>query len=232
MRGFCHCCRGALAIGAVPLFAQPATQAKPAAPATPGQTGAAGRTTQASAPAPAQPAAPASAARAVPAGREDRICEPAGGGSVVRRRQGGQAPRCEALTQKKQAEIADKTKALQASQQKAADRRQRHERTRARGALERRSIVRRARARAPATGRARRTSTSSAGAEGEFRRRCFPCCGSSRSRRGLHLLLNVPSETVIWGADGLDLTLEAVARAGRRRQAWQAPNCQVLNARC
>jgi hypothetical protein len=47
----------------------------------------------------------------------------------------------------------------------------------------------------------------------------FPCCSSS-IEKGLHLLLNVPSETVIWGADGLDLTLEAVKKldaAGKRR---------------
>ena len=48
--------------------------------------------------------------------------------------------------------------------------------------------------------------------QGEFQKKMFPVLQQLSIEKGLHLLLNVPSETVIWGADGLDLTLEAVKK--------------------
>jgi Skp family chaperone for outer membrane proteins len=117
----------------------------------------------------------------------------------------------QALTQKKQAEIADKTKALQANQQKLQTGGSVMN-EQARGALEK-EIDRQTREleRLQQDAQADLNELQQE-LQGEFQKKMFPVLQQLSIEKGLHLLLNVPSETVIWGADGLDLTLEAVKK--------------------
>jgi Skp family chaperone for outer membrane proteins len=212
MRGFAIAAVGAFAIGAAPLFAQPATPAKPAAPATQAKPAppAAPPKPAAPVPAPAQPATPPPPPAPFPQGAKVAYVNLQ---AVAQLSVEGKAAnaKVQALTQKKQAEIADKTKALQASQQKLQtggsvmnDQ--------ARGALEK-EIDRQTREleRLQQDAQADLNELQQE-LQAEFQKKMFPVLQQLSIEKGLHLLLNVPSETVIWGADGLDLTLEAVKK--------------------
>ena len=212
MRGFAIAAVGVLAIGAAPLFAQTATQAKPAAPATqakPAPPAAPPKPAPAPA-APAQPATPPPPPAPFPQGAKVAYVNLQ---AVAQLSIDGKAAnaKVQALTQKKQAEIADKTKALQASQQKLQtggsvmnDQ--------ARGTLEK-EIDRQTREleRLQQDAQADLNELQQE-LQAEFQKKMFPVLQQLSVEKGLHLLLNVPSETVIWGADGLDLTLEAVKK--------------------
>jgi len=209
MRGFAIAAVGAFAIGAAPLFAQPATPAKPAAPATQAKPAPPAAPPK-PAPAPAQPAAPPPPPAPFPQGAKVAYVNLQ---AVAQLSVEGKAAnaKVQALTQKKQAEIADKTKALQASQQKLQtggsvmnDQ--------ARGALEK-EIDRQTREleRLQQDAQADLNELQQE-LQAEFQKKMFPVLQQLSIEKGLHLLLNVPSETVIWGADGLDLTLEAVKK--------------------
>ena len=66
----------------------------------------------------------------------------------------------------------------------------------------------------------------------EFQKMVFPVLQQLGVEKGLHLLLNVPNETVIWGAEGLDLTLEAVKKLDRHQAVipkCQSAKCKMLN---
>jgi len=210
MRGFAIAASVALAIGAVPLFAQPAPQAKPAAPATQAKPAQPAVPPKPVPPAPAQPAAPPPPPAPFPQGAKVAYVNLQ---AVAQLSVDGKAAnaKVQALTQKKQAEIADKTKALQASQQKLQtggsvmnDQ--------ARGALEK-EIDRQTREleRLQQDAQADLNELQQE-LQAEFQKKVFPVLQQLATEKGLHLLLNVPSETVIWGADGLDLTLEAVKK--------------------
>ena len=211
MRGFAIAASVALAIGAVPLFAQPAAQAKPAAPATQAKPAQPAVPPKPAPPAAAQPAAPPPAPPApFPQGAKVAYVNLQ---AVAQLSVEGKAAnaKVQALTQKKQAEIADKTKALQASQQKLQtggsvmnDQ--------ARGTLEK-EIDRQTREleRLQQDAQADLNELQQE-LQAEFQKKMFPVLQQLSIEKGLHLLLNVPSETVIWGADGLDLTLEAVKK--------------------
>jgi outer membrane protein len=210
MRGFAIAASVAFAIGAVPLFAQPAPQAKPAAPATQAKPAQPAVPPKPVPPAPAQPAAPLPPPAPFPQGAKVAYVNLQ---AVAQLSVDGKAAnaKVQALTQKKQAEIADKTKALQASQQKLQtggsvmnDQ--------ARGALEK-EIDRQTREleRLQQDAQADLNELQQE-LQAEFQKKVFPVLQQLATEKGLHLLLNVPSETVIWGADGLDLTLEAVKK--------------------
>lgn len=212
MRGFVIASL-ALALGAAPLFAQ---QPSPQAPAKPAP--AAGQKP------PAPPAAP-------PAVQKPPVAPPAQAPTppvLVPFPQGAKvayvnlqaiaqlsadgktaATRVQQLAQKKQTEVADKTKGLQAAQQKLqtggtvmSDQ--------ARAQLEK-DIERQTREleRFQQDAQAELNDLQQE-VQNEFQRKVYPVLQQLATEKGLHLLLNVPNETVVWGADGLDLTLEAV----------------------
>jgi Skp family chaperone for outer membrane proteins len=54
-------------------------------------------------------------------------------------------------------------------------------------------------------------------AQTAFQQRVFPVLDEVGKEKGLHLLFNVPSDTVIWGAEGLDLTQEVVRKLDARK---------------
>jgi Skp family chaperone for outer membrane proteins len=202
MRGLAIAASVGFVIGASPLFAQTAAPVKPVPPA-----------------AQAKPALPAPAAPA-PAALPTPPPFPQGAKvayvnlqAVAQLSAEGKAAnaKVQALTQKKQAEIAEKSKALQASQQKlqtgAAVMNDQ-----ARSVLEK-DIDRQTREleRLQQDAQADLTELQQE-LQAEFQKKVFPVLQEIASERGLHLLLNVPNETVIWGADGLDLTLDAVKK--------------------
>jgi Skp family chaperone for outer membrane proteins len=212
MRGFAIAASVALAIGAVPLFAQPAAQAKPAAPATQAKPAPPAVPPKPAPPAvaPAQPAPPLPPPAPFPQGAKVAYVNLQ---AVAQLSVEGKAAnaKVQELTKKKQAEIAEKTKALQASQQKLQtggsvmnDQ--------ARAALEK-EIDRQTREleRLQQDAQADLNELQQE-LQAEFQKKMFPVLQQLSIEKGLHLLLNVPSETVIWGADGLDLTLEAVKK--------------------
>ena len=211
MRGFAIAASVALATGAMPLFAQPAAQAKPAAPATQAKPAQPAVPPKPAPPAaPAQPAAPPPPPVPFPQGAKVAYVNLQ---AVAQLSVEGKAAnaKVQELTKKKQAEIAEKTKALQAGQQKLQtggsvmnDQ--------ARAALEK-EIDRQTREleRLQQDAQADLTELQQE-LQAEFQKKMFPVLQQLSIEKGLHLLLNVPSETVIWGADGLDLTLEAVKK--------------------
>jgi Skp family chaperone for outer membrane proteins len=211
MRGFAIAASVALAIGAVPLFAQPATQAKPAAPATQAKPAQPAVPPKPAPPAAAQPAAPPPAPPApFPQGAKVAYVNLQ---AVAQLSVEGKAAnaKVQALTQKKQAEIADKTKALQASQQKlqtGGSVKNDQERATLEKEIDRQTReLERLQQDAQAD-----LNELQQELQAEFQKKMFPVLQQLSIEKGLHLLLNVPSETVIWGADGLDLTLEAVKK--------------------
>ena len=210
MRGFAIAVLGVLAIGAAPLLAQPAAQAKPAAPATQAKPAPPAVPPKPTPPPPAQPATPPPPPAPFPQGAKVAYVNLQAVAQLSIEGKAANA-KVQALTQKKQAEIADKTKALQASQQKLQtggsvmnDQ--------ARATLEK-EIDRQTREleRLQQDAQADLTELQQE-LQAEFQKKMFPVLQQLSTEKGLHLLLNVPSETVIWGADGLDLTLEAVKK--------------------
>lgn len=206
MRGFAIAASVAFALAAVPLSAQPAAPAKPAPPAAPAKPAPPAQ------PAPA-PAAPAQAPQPPPPFPQGAKVGYVNLQAVAQLSAEGKAAnaKVQAMTQKKQAEIADRTKALQASQQKLQtgvsvmnDQ--------ARAVLEK-DIDRQTREleRLQQDAQADLTELQQE-LQAEFQKKVFPVLQQIATEKGLHLLLNVPNETVIWGADGLDLTLEAVKK--------------------
>lgn len=211
MRGFAITASLALALGAAPLFAQ---QPAPQAPAKPAP--AAGQKP------PAPPAAPPAVQKppVAPPPQAPPVLVPFPQGAkvayvnlqaIAQLSADGKtaATRVQQLAQKKQTEVADKTKALQAAQQKLqtggtvmSDQ--------ARAQLEK-DIERQTREleRFQQDAQAELNDLQQE-VQNEFQRKVYPVLQQLATEKGLHLLLNVPNETVVWGADGLDLTLEAV----------------------
>jgi Skp family chaperone for outer membrane proteins len=116
-----------------------------------------------------------------------------------------------AFTQKKQGEVAEKQKALQAAQQKLQ--------TgggvmseQARGQLEK-DIERQTRdlerAQQDAQGEINEITQE---VQQEFNKKLFPILTQLSEEKGLHLLFSATDAGLIWAADGLDLTLEAVKK--------------------
>ncbi|OFW29922.1 MAG: hypothetical protein A3H97_03810 [Acidobacteria bacterium RIFCSPLOWO2_02_FULL_65_29] len=200
MRGFALAASFALLVSGAPTLAQtpaqPAT-AKPAAPAP-------------AAPAAAQPVPPAKPPAPFPQGAKlgyvylQQIAALSSDGKAAQ-------AKVSAFTQKKQTEMAEKTKALQASQQKLqtgggvmSDA--------ARAQLER-DIERQQRdlERLQQDAQADINELTQE-VQAEFNKRLFPILEQMANEKGLHLLFSATDAGLIWAADGLDLTLDAVKK--------------------
>ena len=213
MRGFALAVSIGFLVTGVSAFAQAPAQPAPAKPT--GQAPA----TQAPAPAKPAPTAPAPAAAPAPAPKPPAPFPQGAKVGFVYLQQiaalsaEGKAAQAKvtAFTQNKQKELADKQKALQGSQQKLQTGGSVMN-EQARGALEK-EIDRQTREleRLQQDAQADLNELQQE-LQGEFQKKMFPVLQQLSIEKGLHLLLNVPSETVIWGADGLDLTLEAVKK--------------------
>jgi Skp family chaperone for outer membrane proteins len=121
------------------------------------------------------------------------------------------AGRVQQLTQKKQAEIAEKTKALQAQQQKletsggvlSEQARIQLERDIERQNRELERLQQDAQA---------ELNDLQQSLQEEFQKKLIPILGALSGEKGLHFLFSAADAGLIWAADGLDLTAEAVKR--------------------
>jgi Skp family chaperone for outer membrane proteins len=206
MKGVAVAASLALALSAAPLRAQaPAQPPKPAGqpPAAPPKP----------APAPAAPAAPAPAPKPpapFPQGAKVAYVYLQQIAALSNEGKAAQA-KVTAFTQKKQSEVAEKQKALQAAQQKLQ--------TgggvmseQARGQLEK-DIERQTRdlERAQQDAQAEINELTQE-VQQEFNKKLFPILTQLSEEKGLHLLFSATDAGLIWAADGLDLTLEAVKK--------------------
>jgi Skp family chaperone for outer membrane proteins len=217
MRGFAFAAPLALALSVAPAFAQtpvqPARQAQPAParpaappPAQPAQTG----------PAPAQrPPAPFPQGAKVAYVYLQQIAALSSEGKAAQ-------AKVAAFTQKKQAEVADKTKALQANQQKLQT---------GAGVM---SDVARAQLENDITRQQRDLERLQQDAQGdvteltqqvqaEFNKKLFPILEQLSLEKGLNLLFSAQDAGLIWAADGLDLTMDAVRKLNEVTAAGTAP---------
>jgi len=216
MRGFVIAASLAMVLSAAPGFAQaPAGQAKPAAPSA--------QAKPAAPPAPAAPAAPAAQAPAprppvpFPQGAKvafvnlQVIAQLSADGKVA-------AQRVNALTQKKQAEIAEKSKALQGNQTKLqtgggvmSDA--------ARGQLEKeieRQTRELERLQQDAQAELQELQTD---LQNEFQKKLLPILEALSKEKGLHFLFSGADAGLIWAEPGLDLTEDAVKKLDAAEKA-------------
>jgi Skp family chaperone for outer membrane proteins len=203
MRGFALVASVALALNAAPAFAQaPVPAPRPAQPAP----------ARPAAPPPAQPG-PTPAQRPpapFPQGAKvayvylQQVAALSGEGKAAQ-------TRVTTLTQKKQTEVADKTKALQASQQKLQT---------GGGVM---SDVARAQLEKDIERQQRDLERLQQDAQGEiteltqevqaeFNKKLFPILEQLSIEKGLHLLFSAQDAGLIWASDGLDLTMDAVKK--------------------
>jgi len=116
-----------------------------------------------------------------------------------------------ALTQKKQAEVADKQKALQAAQQKLQTGGGVMSET-ARGQLEK-DIDRQTRDLERLNQDAQADINElTQEVQAEFNKKLFPILQALSEEKQLHLLFSATDAGLIWAAEGLDLTMEAVKK--------------------
>ena len=204
MRGFALAAPLCLALSAAPAFAQqprpvqPAP-ARPAAPPPPAQPPAS------QAPTPAQrPPAPFPQGAKVAYVYLQQIAAVSSEGKAAQ-------AKVTAFTQRKQAEVAEKTKALQASQQKLQT---------GGGVL---SDVARALLEKDIERQQRDLERLQQDAQGEitektqevqadFNKKLFPILEQLSVEKGLHLLFSAQDAGLIWAENGLDLTMEAVKK--------------------
>jgi len=203
MRGFALAASLALALSAAPAFAQQPRPAQPA-PARP------------AAPPPAQPPAqtlPTPAQRPpapFPQGAKVAYVYLQQIAALSSEGKAAQAT-VTAFTQKKQVEVADRTKALQASQQKLQT---------GGGVM---SDVARAQLEKDIERQQRDLERLQQDAQGEitektqevqadFNKKLFPILEQLSVEKGLHLLFSAQDAGLIWAADGLDLTMDAVKK--------------------
>jgi outer membrane protein len=200
MRGFVIAASLGMLLSTAPGFAQaPAGQAKPVAPAP-----------APAAPAPApQPAAPQPPAP-FPQGAKvayvnlQQIAQLSVDGKAA-------AGKVNALTQKKQAEIAEKSKALQGNQTKLQTGGSVMSDT-ARGQLEK-EVDRQQREleRLQQDAQAELNELQQ-DLQGEFQKKLLPVLEQLAKEKGLHFLFSGADAGLIWAEPGLDLTLEAVKK--------------------
>ena len=203
MRGFAVAASLALALSAAPAFAQQPRPAQPA-PARP------------AAPPPAQPPAqtlPTPAQRPpapFPQGAKVAYVYLQQIAALSSEGKAAQAT-VTAFTQKKQVEVADRTKALQASQQKLQT---------GGGVM---SDVARAQLEKDIERQQRDLERLQQDAQGDitektqevqadFNKKLFPILEQLSVEKGLHLLFSAQDAGLIWAADGLDLTMDAVKK--------------------
>jgi outer membrane protein len=205
MRGFVFVATLAFALSGLPGYAagQAAAGAKPAAPAP-------------RPPAQSPPAAPAAPAPQLPPPAPfpqgarhayvnlQLIAQLSADGKVA-------ATKVNALTQKKQAELGEKTKALQANQQKLQSSGNVMSDA-ARGQLER-DIERQQRdlEREQQDAQAELNYLQQE-LQGEFQKKLLPVLEALAKEKGLQMLFSAADAGLIWAEPGLDLTQEAVKR--------------------
>jgi outer membrane protein len=211
MRGLVFVVSLGTALAAAPAFAQAAAgQAKPAAPAAPRPAPPTTAPTapqpqaQPPAPPPTQPPAPFPTGAKVAYVNLQVIAQLSNDGKAA-------AGKVNALTQKKQAEIADKTKTLQGNQQKLQTGGSVMSEA-ARGQLEK-DIDRQQRE----LERAQQDAQSELNElqqdlQNEFQKKLLPVLEQISKEKGLHFLFSGADAGLIWAEPGLDLTLEAVKR--------------------
>jgi len=216
MKGLAISASLSLLLGAAPVFAQGAGQPKPAQPpagqAKPAQP-------PATQPKPAQPAQqPVAPAPAPPV--QPPAPFPAGAKIAVVNLQAiasnsvdGKAAtaRVQALAQKKQGEIAEKSKALQANQQKLQQSGSLMN-DQARSALEKeieRQQIEGQRLQQDAQSELQELQNE---LQGEFQKKLFPILQQLAQEKGLHVLLSAQDAGVIWNEAGIDLTAEAIKK--------------------
>src|SRR5262245_25818717 len=205
MKGVAVAASLAVVLSAAPLLAQEPQPPKPVGqpPAAPPKP----------APAPAAPVAPAPAPKPpapFPQGAKVAYVYLQQIAALSNEGKAAQA-KVTAFTQKKQSEIAEKQKALQGAQQKLQ--------TgggvmseQARGQLEK-DIERQSRdlerLQQDAQGEINELTQE---VQQEFNKKLFPILTQLSEEKGLHLLFSATDAGLIWAADGLDLTLEAVKK--------------------
>jgi Skp family chaperone for outer membrane proteins len=119
--------------------------------------------------------------------------------------------RVNALTQKKQSEIGERQKALQAAQQKLQTGGSVMSET-ARGQLEK-EIDRQTRDLERLNQDAQTDINElTQDVQAEFNKKLFPILQALSEEKALHLLFSATDAGLIWAADGLDLTMEAVKK--------------------
>jgi len=128
------------------------------------------------------------------------------------------AQKVNALTQKKQAELGEKSKALQANQTKLQTGGGVMSET-ARGQLEK-DIERQQREleRAQQDAQAELNELQQ-DLQAEFQRKLLPILGQMSKEKGLHFLFSMADAGLVWAEEGLDLTEEAVKRLDAAEKA-------------
>src|SRR5579864_583390 len=204
MRGFALVASFALAMSAASAFAQAPVQPPPR-PAQPAPARPAAPTPAQAGPTPAQrPPAPFPQGAKVAYVYLQQIAALSSEGKSAQ-------AKVAAFTQKKQSEVADKTKALQANQQKLQT---------GAGVM---SDVARAQLESDITRQQRDLERLQQDAQGdvteltqqvqaEFNKKLFPILEQLSLEKGLNLLFSAQDAGLIWASDGLDLTMDAVKK--------------------
>jgi len=212
MKGLVIAAALGVALSAAPVFAQAAGQAKPAQPPA-AQTPKPAVPVQQPKPAvPAQPAPPPTVQPPAPfpAGAKIGVVNLQ---AIASNSSDGKAAtaRVQALAQKKQGEIAEKSKALQANQQKLQQSGSLMN-DQARAALEKeieRQQVEGQRLQQDAQSELQELQNE---LQGEFQKKLFPILQQLAQEKGLHVLLSAQDAGVIWNEAGIDLTAEAIKK--------------------
>ncbi len=211
MKGLAIAASLGLALSAAPAFAQ-GTQAKPAQPpagqAKPAQPAA--QQPKPAQPAPAPPPTVVQPPAPFPAGAKIGLVNLQ---AIASNSMEGKAAtaRVQALAQKKQSEIAEKSKALQANQQKLQQSGSLMN-DQARAALEKeieRQQVEGQRLQQDAQAELQDLQNE---LQGEFQKKLFPILKQLAEEKGLHVLLSAQDAGVIWNEAGIDLTAEAIKK--------------------
>jgi Skp family chaperone for outer membrane proteins len=196
MRGFALAASFALLLSGAPVLAQAPAQPAPAKPPAPAPAPAAAQ------PMPPKPPAPFPQGAKVGYVYLQQIAALSNEGKAAQ-------AKVTAFTQKKQTEVVDKQKALQAAQQKLQTGGSVMSET-ARGQLEK-DIDRQQRdlERLQQDAQADINELTQE-VQAEFNKKLFPILEKMANEKSLHLLFSATDAGLIWAADGLDLTLDAV----------------------
>ncbi|MBM3771184.1 MAG: OmpH family outer membrane protein [Acidimicrobiia bacterium] len=211
MRGLAIAASLGFVLSAAPGFAQaPAGQAKPAAPAPPRPAAPAPTTAPQLAPTPQAPAPFPQGAKLAFVNLQV-IAQLSADGKVA-------AQKVNALTTKKQAEIGEKSKALQANQTKLQTGGGVMSDT-ARGQLEK-EIDRQQRdlERMQQDAQAELNELQQ-DLQNEFQKKLLPILAQISKEKGLHFLFSGSDAGLIWAEEGLDLTQDAVAKLDAAEKA-------------
>jgi outer membrane protein len=203
MKGLAIAAAFGVALSAAPVYAQAAGQAKPTQVPTP-QPPKPAAPTQPLPPPVVQPPAPFPAGAKIGLVNLQAIASNSTDGKAA-------TARVQALAQKKQSEIAEKSKALQVNQQKLQQSGSLMN-DQARAALEKeieRQQVEGQRMQQDAQSELQELQNE---LQGEFQKKLFPILQQLAQEKGLHVLLSAQDAGVIWNEAGIDLTAEAIKK--------------------